>query len=330
VDAPVGVADGDLLLLVALLGNGSGAVYPTTPSGWSLLTTASASDVPGFTLTTSVYWRIAASEPSGYTVDYEDFSHASEATVAAYRGASTSAPAATSASGTGSTSTISGLTAEADDTLFVYYGHNWTAAGGLTPPAGTTPTWTERLDSSGALSYLADGALNSGESTGDDTQANTNGGNDAWTAVLVALAPALSAIAGDVAASDSGADTAELSGGVRVSGALAAQETGADSAALTGILPATGLLAAIESGSDSAALAGQILVAGLLSAQETGSDTARILQALPDFSDALTFEVSADDLTYAAAAQDLRYTVPADDLRYGVGASDLRYTTPAR
>lgn len=328
VAVPAGVTDGDFLILVALLGNGA-ATFPSTPSGWSLLTAATTSD-GGFTVTTNVYWREADSEPSSYFVDFVDESLPCEATLAAYRGAAIVAPAYTTNTGTGATSTILGLTAAADDTLFVYFGHNWTAAGGLSPPSGTTPTWTERFDAGGSLSYLADGELDSGEATGDATQANTNSGGNAWTTALMALEPVLSVREGDLAASESGDDTAELAGGVRVTGSLAAAETGADSAALAGILPATGLLAAIEGGSDSAALAGQILVAGLLGAQETGGDTARILQALPDYSDALLFEVSAQDLTYSVGAQDLRYTVPASDLRYGVGASDLRYTTPAR
>ena len=67
-----------------------------------------------------------------------------------------------------------------------------------------------------------------------------------------------------------------------ITGDLAATESGADTAAASGRVVVTGLLAATESGSDTAALAGRVLVQGTLSAQEVGSDTASIGSAPPE------------------------------------------------
>ena len=79
---------------------------------------------------------------------------------------------------------------------------------------------------------------------------------------------------GTLDASESGTDTAAITGAVLVDGALAATESGADVAALAGTVLIDGALAATESGADVAALAGDVLVSGAMAAQEAGSDTA--------------------------------------------------------
>lgn len=90
-------------------------------------------------------------------------------------------------------------------------------------------------------------------------------------------------ITGDLAATESGSDTASFVGDVIVSGSLAATESGADTAAFTGFTEGAivGNLAATESGSDTAAFAGVVIVSGTLAATETGSDTAAFTGTVP-------------------------------------------------
>lgn len=106
--------------------------------------------------------------------------------------------------------------------------------------------------------------------------------------------PTTGTITGNLAATESGTDTAALSGNVLVKGALAATE-GSDTAALTGDLLVQGALAATEGsdtaeflgsgatpaitgtlaateGSDTAAITGKVYVSGTLSAVEGGLD----------------------------------------------------------
>lgn len=98
-----------------------------------------------------------------------------------------------------------------------------------------------------------------------------------WGARLLTVgAVVIPAATGSLAATETGADTASLSGDVLVAGALAVTETGADTAALVGDVLVTGTLAATESGSDTAALTGDVLVGGALAVTETGADTAAL------------------------------------------------------
>lgn len=83
-------------------------------------------------------------------------------------------------------------------------------------------------------------------------------------------------IDGALAATESGSDTAALTGDVIVQGALAVTESGTDTAAATGLVLVQGALAATESGSDTAALAGLVLVQGSIASVEPGADTASI------------------------------------------------------
>lgn len=82
-------------------------------------------------------------------------------------------------------------------------------------------------------------------------------------------------VTGNLAATESGADTAALAGVVLVQGALAAQEAGSDTFAATGTVQSviTGTLAATETGADTLAATGNVIVQGALAATEAGADT---------------------------------------------------------
>jgi len=83
-------------------------------------------------------------------------------------------------------------------------------------------------------------------------------------------------ITGDLAATETGSDTAAVTGGVGLTGALAVQEVGSDTAAVTGGVTVTGSLAVQEVGVDALQFLGEApeLIEGLLAGQETGADTA--------------------------------------------------------
>lgn len=105
-------------------------------------------------------------------------------------------------------------------------------------------------------------------------------------------------VAGDVAAQEAGSDTAALAGSILVSSDLAAQETGADTAALTGSVLVAGTLAVQETGSDIAAFVGgaEVPVTGDLAVQEVGSDTAALTGSVQVIGDLAALESGLDGL----------------------------------
>jgi len=78
---------------------------------------------------------------------------------------------------------------------------------------------------------------------------------------------------GNLAATETGADTAALAGVVLVQGALAASEAGADAFSAEGVVRVAGALSATEAGTDTFSAAGTVKVQGTLAATESGSDS---------------------------------------------------------
>lgn len=117
---------------------------------------------------------------------------------------------------------------------------------------------------------------------GDTAPSSAGGGGATGTLAATESGSDTAALTGDVlidgalAATESGSDTAALTGDVIVQGALAVTESGTDTAAATGLVLVQGALAATESGSDTAALAGLVLVQGSIASVEPGADTASI------------------------------------------------------
>lgn len=83
-------------------------------------------------------------------------------------------------------------------------------------------------------------------------------------------------VSGSLSATESGSDTAAISGTVKVQGALSASEVGSDTSAIAGAVRVSGSLSVTESGSDTAAIVGGSVATGSLNATETGSDTAAV------------------------------------------------------
>ena len=91
-------------------------------------------------------------------------------------------------------------------------------------------------------------------------------------------------VAGALAATESGADTAAVvgaTGGVAASGALAATEAGTDAAALAGAALAQGAVTASELGADTASIAAYAKAQGSVATTEAGQDTAALAGSAP-------------------------------------------------
>ena len=128
------------------------------------------------------------------------------------------------------------------------------------------------------------------------TQNNTS---SSWAGVTLALRPQPDPRTGNLAATESGADTASASGDVVVQGSasaseattedvffasgalssgiagdLVATESGADTAEASGDVFVTGTMSPTEAGADTASISGDVFVAGAFAVNETGQDTA--------------------------------------------------------
>lgn len=170
--------------------------------------------------------------------------------------------------------------------IVVFAGAAVAAGAVFTNPAGMSTT-TNHFRSATITTTTNDanigGAIFTGWTSGSYDPAafggSTSTNTGSWSAVTLALRPILDPRTGSLAATESGADTASITGDVIVQGSLAATSTGSDTASMSGTVtdPAsTGSLAATETGADTASLAGDVLVNGSLAATETGADTASI------------------------------------------------------
>jgi hypothetical protein len=194
--APSGIVDGDLLLIWLELFSTGTVVTPTAPAGFAV--------VPGVTWPLVVtptgananvwfWYKWAAAESGSYTVTHA--SSVRRGKMVRVTGADTTSPftpAPTQNVGTSSTTyTYLGLTTAVDGTLVMLFGSDWNdTANNLTPPTGTTPTFTERIDIPGE--YLATGILSPAGATGNKTMTNnsTAVAGSGWLASMVAVQPA--------------------------------------------------------------------------------------------------------------------------------------------
>jgi hypothetical protein len=189
---PTGTVEGDRMY--AWFGIGaSTAITPTAPTGWELVsgTWPTMVEVGGFKVRAWCYTKPAgASEPSTYT-----WTHTS---------ASSFLDIVTVTNGTGvttvvtqnlknfpeggTTSTYTGITTKQNESLILLFHHDWgDKAVELTPPTGTTPTFTRRF--TGALAFVASGTLTTAGATGNKTMTNNSTGSDPWVAIMIAVEP---------------------------------------------------------------------------------------------------------------------------------------------
>jgi hypothetical protein len=137
-----------------------------------------------------IYGKLASSE--GASWDFTHSSCSSQGFALTYRGVHTGTQidvTATTNSGTGTTSTATGLTTVTNGAMVIFVGHDYgDTANNLTAPTGTTPTFTERIDT--ALTYAADGVMTTAGATGNKTMTSNSNSSNPWAAALIALRPA--------------------------------------------------------------------------------------------------------------------------------------------
>ena len=132
---PTGTANGDILLAALFTGLATATpadIQITPPTGWTQIgTQTEVDDGSGFKAKLWVYWKRAASEPSGW-----DWVHSGVGTtlntqgvVAAYSGCVTSGNPvdvlAQNFANTGALATATGVTTTVASTKVLYVGHNW-------------------------------------------------------------------------------------------------------------------------------------------------------------------------------------------------------------
>lgn len=189
------IANNDLLLLLVLTGATAASPDVTPPAGFTICPGTWPTSVVGGTFNVQywAYFRVASGESGDYAITHTEAS--SQAAIHRYTGAKTTNPinpAATtrvSAAVAEADSTAPGLTTAMADVMIVWNGHSWgDTTDVLAPPAGTTPTFTTRMDTT--LMYQATGVLAASGATGDKTMANNSSGGSPWAASLIAIEPA--------------------------------------------------------------------------------------------------------------------------------------------
>jgi hypothetical protein len=144
--------------------------------------------------------------------------------------------------------------------------------------AGTNPVVNSASTAQSAITVTCSQA---GSYTIRISGAPTTGGSYTVLSATRAITVSAAAIAGTMAATETGSDTASSSGAVAVSGAFSASEAGLDVLAGAGALAVGGGLAAAEVGADTfAGTIGQPAIVGVFDAIEAGSDAASISGAL--------------------------------------------------
>lgn len=191
ITAPAGIQNGDELFIGAWSGESTaGAVVAMTgPAGFTLQPgyPVRLRDVAGTYFYDVYLWRKVASGESGnYTITHS--AGQSEGIMWAVSGGDgTIQTTLNSQSNTTGTTTITanGLTTGANDSLVSFFAVAWSDyAGAGSPPAGSTPTFTERIDS-GTI-YLATGVLATAGATGNKTHTSTNSANNQpWLGALI-------------------------------------------------------------------------------------------------------------------------------------------------
>lgn len=203
--APSGITNGDVLLLILAVGHDP-AVTTTPPSGFAALT--------GFPVDMTfppdtwvarfnAWFKIASSESGNYTATHSSAS--TEGWLGCYSGGGAAspinpAPAITdhAVGGGGAVLIAPTITPLVDSSAVVWVGQNWDGTGAASPPTGTTPTFTERLNVTTETLYVADGVLTTAGATGTKSVTSTQGDNRPWIAALICIEAAASAAVSDI------------------------------------------------------------------------------------------------------------------------------------
>jgi hypothetical protein len=185
--------NGHKLVAVIIIGTGaSGVAAPsiTPPSGFSEVTGVATglliAKADPYAITVRVFEKVASGESGSYA-----FTHASADTTGFMYNVAAAGTINVGTAGTGTAwsggslvITANGVTTTTADAIVICLALGWDGVGATTPPSGTTPTFTERLDP--GVVYVADGPLAAAGATGNKTiTSGTSGPNNTWTSLLV-------------------------------------------------------------------------------------------------------------------------------------------------
>lgn len=256
---------GDLAIAFSFRDDGT-ATAPSLPSGWTNITQGNGSSIASRTQ----YKVLDGTTPS------VTFTNATSVVMLVYRINSGwtigigDAQQKASASGNVQYNVLTMTHADGTSWVAGFAGHTQVDTALETPPTGMT----FRAGTVDATDEAACHDTNGGVSSWATTTVVQGGTSGAYrTTTVEVLATQLTA-SGTLAATESGSDTAAMTGTVKVQGTLAATESGADTASMAGKVAVKGTLAASEAGADTAAIAGTVKVTGTLAAAESGADTA--------------------------------------------------------
>lgn len=296
ITAPSGITNGDLLVAVLHIGDGSAlpALTVTPPSGWAAVTNSpSAIDKSDpYTTAIHVFYKVASGEAGNYT-----FSHSSADTEGyMYRltGADTSTPidvtpaASQCASGAnGSVTNYAAITTVTNGAFVILCEAMWDSGAGSDTVTGSNPTIAVRR--SGGNSWIGDGLQTTAGTTTARTRTNGNGPstgsiNSPWASLVVPIRPATGggnttltantgtfAITGVATGLKRGLKTAGATGSYAITGQTAGLKTGRKVAANTGAVAITGQTANFLRTYLLAADTGSVLITGQTAGLRAGT-----------------------------------------------------------
>lgn len=197
--APTGITDGDLLLIWHFeFLDPSPAPTPTPPSGFAIWPTGTWPMTNAIGTDQSACWlwyKFASGESGNYTVTHSTCFRRGIIARVSGNDSTLSSALLTQNTAKATTTTWTGFTTAVNSTLVMAFGADMNdTANNLTPPTGTTPTFTERVDIGGE--YLATGVLATAGATGNKTMTNNNAASsEPFFAALVGVAPSTGAAA---------------------------------------------------------------------------------------------------------------------------------------
>ena len=186
------VSDGDLMLLLVDASYSDADVTP--PAGWTAAATVDNESL--FETELRLYWKIAASEPSSYTVQISGQgggNNIGSAIIWSYTGVHATTPVDVSATTRQTSSSTSATapsvtTTQADTMLICIAGVNNTTAVSFTAPGGMTERFDGRHASAGQVIGIFEEAIASAGATG--TRVATCSASNTYQLISIALAPA--------------------------------------------------------------------------------------------------------------------------------------------
>lgn len=197
--APAGLANDDILFAIIAAGDGNDQTAPavTPPAGFNTVTgnPYQISKADPYAIGYNLFWKKAASESGSYV-----FTHGTadtESRLIAFTGADLTAPVSpnpTTNNGLSNVATALGITPTVNNSFVLWISCSWNGLASITPPTGTTPTFTDIHDTGGVL-YVSGGVLATAAATGNKTATVQPAGGDPWRASLVVIQAAGAAVA---------------------------------------------------------------------------------------------------------------------------------------